>query len=69
MPRTAFSLVNVDDKNGLFMLQNTASKKYTYALKTYADYRAQILENQFNGQLLKIDGDEVWSKLIGDFNV
>ena len=50
------------------MLQNTKARKFTYALKSYADYRAQILENQFNGQLLKIDGDEVWSKLIGDFN-
>lgn len=68
LPRTAFSLVNVDDKNGLFMLQNTASKKYTYALKTYANYRAQILENQLNGLLLKINDNEVWSKLIGNFN-
>jgi len=68
LPRTAFSLVNVDDKNGLFMLQNTASKKYTYALKTYADYRARILENQLNGLLLNINDNEVWSKLIGNFN-
>ncbi|MFT5217440.1 MAG: UDP-N-acetylmuramoyl-L-alanyl-D-glutamate--2,6-diaminopimelate ligase [Glaciecola sp.] len=68
LPRTAFSLVNVDDKNGLFMLQNTASKKHTYALKTYADYRAKILENQLNGLLLKINDNEVWSKLIGNFN-
>jgi UDP-N-acetylmuramoyl-L-alanyl-D-glutamate--2,6-diaminopimelate ligase len=68
LPRTAFSLVNVDDKNGLFMLQNTVSKKYTYALKTYANYRAQILENQLNGLLLKINDNEVWSKLIGNFN-
>jgi UDP-N-acetylmuramoyl-L-alanyl-D-glutamate--2,6-diaminopimelate ligase len=68
LPRTAFSFVNVDDKNGLFMLQNTASKKYTYALKTYADYRAQILENQLNGLLLKINDNELWSKLIGNFN-
>jgi UDP-N-acetylmuramoyl-L-alanyl-D-glutamate--2,6-diaminopimelate ligase len=50
------------------MLQNTKAKKYTYALKSYADYRAQILENQFNGQLLKIDGNELWSRLIGGFN-
>jgi UDP-N-acetylmuramoyl-L-alanyl-D-glutamate--2,6-diaminopimelate ligase len=68
LPRTAFSLVNVDDKNGLFMLQNTASKKHTYALKIYADYRAKILENQLNGLLLKINDNEVWSKLIGNFN-
>ncbi|WP_165747762.1 UDP-N-acetylmuramoyl-L-alanyl-D-glutamate--2,6-diaminopimelate ligase [Cellulophaga sp. Z1A5H] len=68
LPKKAFVLTNVDDKNGLVMLQNTKARKYTYALKTYADYKAQILENQFNGQLLKIDGSEVWSKLIGDFN-
>ena len=50
------------------MLQNTISKKFTYALKSYADYRAQILENQLNGLLLKINENEVWSKLIGNFN-
>jgi len=68
LPKTAFALVNIDDKNGLVMLQNTKAKKYTYALQTFADYRAQILEKQFNGQLLKIDENELWSKLIGDFN-
>ncbi len=68
LPKSAFALTNIDDKNGLVMLQNTKARKFTYALKSYADYRAQILENQFNGQLLKIDGDEVWSRLIGDFN-
>lgn len=68
LPKSAFSLVNIDDKNGLVMLQNTASKKYTYALKSYADYRAQILENQLNGLFLKINNQEVWTKLIGNFN-
>ena len=68
LPKKAFALTNIDDKNGLVMLQNTKARKFTYALKSYADYRAQILENQFNGQLLKIDGDEVWCNLIGDFN-
>lgn len=68
LSKRAFALSNTDDRNGLIMLQNTKAKKYTYALKSYADYRAQILENQFDGQLLKIDGNEVWSKLIGDFN-
>jgi UDP-N-acetylmuramoyl-L-alanyl-D-glutamate--2,6-diaminopimelate ligase len=68
LPKTAFALVNIDDKNGLVMLQNTKAKKYTYALKSFADYRAQILEKQFNGQLLKVDDSELWSRLIGDFN-
>lgn len=68
LTKNAFALTNVDDKNGLVMLQNTKARKNTYALKTYADYRAQILENQFDGQLLKINNNELWSKLIGHFN-
>ncbi|MCO4820774.1 MAG: UDP-N-acetylmuramoyl-L-alanyl-D-glutamate--2,6-diaminopimelate ligase [Flavobacteriaceae bacterium] len=68
LPKSAFALVNIDDKNGLVMLQNTVAKKHTYALKNYADYRAQILENQLNGLLLKINDNDVWSKLIGNFN-
>ena len=68
LPKTAFAITNVDDKNGLLMLQNTVAKKYTYALKSYANYRAQILENQFEGLMLKINDNEVWSKLIGAFN-
>jgi len=68
LPRTAFALTNSDDKNGKVMLQNTEAKKYTYALKTIADYKAQILENQFNGLLLKINDQELWVKLIGNFN-
>ncbi|MFC4723372.1 UDP-N-acetylmuramoyl-L-alanyl-D-glutamate--2,6-diaminopimelate ligase [Geojedonia litorea] len=68
LPRQAFALVNIDDKNGLVMLQNTAARKYTYALKSYADYKAQILENQFGGLLLKINESEVWTRLIGSFN-
>jgi UDP-N-acetylmuramoyl-L-alanyl-D-glutamate--2,6-diaminopimelate ligase len=68
LPKSGFALVNVDDKNGLVMLQNTKAKKYKYALKSYADYKAQILENQFTGLLLKIDNQELWVKLIGNFN-
>ncbi|MEM6719681.1 MAG: UDP-N-acetylmuramoyl-L-alanyl-D-glutamate--2,6-diaminopimelate ligase [Bacteroidota bacterium] len=68
LPKDAFCLVNIDDKNGLIMMQNTKAKKYTYALKTYADYRAQILENRLAGLLLKINDNEVWTKLIGSFN-
>ena len=68
LTKDAFALVNIDDKNGLVMLQNTKAKKYTYALKTYADYKAQILENQLTGLLLKINNNEVWTRLIGNFN-
>ena len=68
LPKTAFALSNIDDKNGMIMLQNTSARKLTYALKTYADYKAQILENQLSGLLLKINNNEVWTKLIGTFN-
>ncbi|SDZ93697.1 UDP-N-acetylmuramoylalanyl-D-glutamate--2,6-diaminopimelate ligase [Flavobacterium gillisiae] len=68
LPKNAFVLTNVDDKNGAVMLQNTVANKRTYALKSYADYKAQILENQLSGLLLKIEGNEVWVKLIGTFN-
>ncbi len=68
LPKTAFALTNIDDKNGMVMLQNTAARKLTYALKTYADYKAQILENQLSGLLLKINNNEVWVRLIGTFN-
>lgn len=68
LPKTAFALTNIDDKNGEIMLQNTKAKKVSYALKSYADYRAQILENQFSGLLLKVNDNELWTKLIGSFN-
>jgi UDP-N-acetylmuramoyl-L-alanyl-D-glutamate--2,6-diaminopimelate ligase len=68
LSKTAFALTNSDDKNGSVMLQNTNARKRTYALKTYADYKALILENQISGLLLKINGDELWTRLIGTFN-
>ncbi|MCO6162319.1 UDP-N-acetylmuramoyl-L-alanyl-D-glutamate--2,6-diaminopimelate ligase [Flavobacterium sp. NRK F7] len=68
LPKTAFAISNIDDKNGAIMFQNTKAKKITYALKSYADYKAQILENQFTGLLMKINTNEVWTKLIGSFN-
>ena len=68
LPKTAFALSNIDDKNGPVMLQNTNARKLTYALKTYSDYKAQILENQLSGLLLRINDNEVWVRLIGTFN-
>jgi UDP-N-acetylmuramoyl-L-alanyl-D-glutamate--2,6-diaminopimelate ligase len=68
LPRRAFALINLDDKNGAVMLQNTKARKIGYALKTYTDYRAQVMENQFGGLLLKINEHEVWSKMVGQFN-
>ncbi len=64
----AFALVNKDDKHWSKMLEGTKAKKMTYALKSMADYRAKVLENQFHGMLLQINKVDVWVKLIGDFN-
>jgi UDP-N-acetylmuramoyl-L-alanyl-D-glutamate--2,6-diaminopimelate ligase len=68
LPKTAFAITNIDDRNGQIMLQNTKAKTFSYALKSYADYRTQILENHFKGLLLKINDNEIWFKLIGSFN-
>ncbi len=68
LPSSAFALTNADDKNGPVMLQNTKARKFTYALKSFADYKAQILENNFTGLLLKIEDRELWTRLIGNFN-
>lgn len=69
LPKSAFALTNIDDKNGNFMLQNTKANKKTYALKTLADYKVRILEKQLSGTLISVDGTEVWTKLIGVFNI
>ncbi|MCZ8168162.1 UDP-N-acetylmuramoylalanyl-D-glutamate--2,6-diaminopimelate ligase [Flavobacterium fontis] len=68
LPKTAFALINTDDKNGAVMVQNTGARTLSYALKSMADYKAQVLENQLSGLLLKINEQEVWVKLIGSFN-
>lgn len=68
LPKSAFALINIDDKNGEFMLQNTKAQQKSYALKTMADFRAKVLEKMLSGSLLTIDGVEVWTKLIGVFN-
>ncbi len=68
LPKTAFALVNIDDKNGEVMLQNTKAKKYTYSLKNPSDFKTKILEKHFNGMLLSINNTEVWTRFIGKFN-
>lgn len=65
---SAFALTNKDDANGDVMLQNTKAVKKTYSLRSMADYKCKVVENQFSGLLLNIDNQEVWSKLIGSFN-
>ncbi len=64
----AFALTNKDDRNGSVMLQNTKAKKYSYGLKSIADFKCRVIENHLNGLLLNIDNQEVWVKLIGSFN-
>lgn len=68
LPSDAFALTNIDDKNGRIMLQNTGATKKTYGLKSDADFKCRILENQFEGLQLIIDGQELWCNLIGKFN-
>ncbi|MGB1205818.1 MAG: UDP-N-acetylmuramoyl-L-alanyl-D-glutamate--2,6-diaminopimelate ligase [Chitinophagales bacterium] len=68
LPKTAFALVNLDDKQGKIMLQNTKAARNTYALKKMADFKAKILSNDFSGLSLNIDEKEVHSLLIGEFN-
>ncbi|MGI4751766.1 MAG: UDP-N-acetylmuramoyl-L-alanyl-D-glutamate--2,6-diaminopimelate ligase [Janthinobacterium lividum] len=68
LPDTAFALTNLDDRNGRVMLQNTKAIQKTYGLKSMADFKAKIIENQFGGLLLNIDQQEVWFKLVGSFN-
>ena len=67
--KEAFALTNVDDKNGLVMLQNTRAEKYSYALRSSADYRAEILEQYPYGTQVCIDGREVLVRLVGEFNI
>jgi UDP-N-acetylmuramoyl-L-alanyl-D-glutamate--2,6-diaminopimelate ligase len=64
----AFALTNKDDKNGMVMLQNTKAPRYTYALQSPSDFKAKIIESDFNGMLINIDGEEAWFKLVGHFN-
>ena len=68
LPETAFALTNLDDKNGAVMLQNTRAKKLSYALKHDADFKGVVMESHFDGMLLKINGTEVFTLLVGGFN-
>ncbi len=65
----AFAVTNKDDKNGFVMTQNCKAAVYTYSTRAMADYRAQILEEGFDGMLLQLDGQEVFVPLVGRFNV
>jgi UDP-N-acetylmuramoyl-L-alanyl-D-glutamate--2,6-diaminopimelate ligase len=68
LPSSAFAITNIDDKRGSVMLQNTVAKKYTYSLRTVADFKGKILENTLTGLLMTINEQEVHFRLIGEFN-
>lgn len=68
LSKTSYAITNLDDKRGEVMLQNTKAAKLTYSLRRPADFKAKILENHFDGLLLDIDNEEVWCKMVGEFN-
>ncbi len=68
LPATAFAITNLDDKRGEVMLQNTAARKYSYSLRTMADFKGKILENSLTGLVMTINEQEVYFRLIGEFN-
>ena len=68
LPKGAFALTNADDRNGAVMVQNTAAAVSTYSLREMADFRCRILEMHLDGMLLRIDGQELWTGLLGRFN-
>ena len=69
LPKSAFAVTNADDRNGLYMVQNTAAGVKTYSLRSMADFRARILEESFDGMFLEMNGQEVCVQFIGRFNV
>ena len=68
LPEDAFAITNIDDRNGLVMTQNTRAKVVTYSCRSLADHTCRILEQSFDGMLLRLDGVETWCRLIGEHN-
>lgn len=68
MPKDAFALTNVDDRNGMVMVQNCPGRVHTYSLNKMADFRCKVVEDTFQGLQLEINGKEVWTRLVGRFN-
>ena len=69
LPKGAFAVTNADDKNGMFMVQNTKATVKTYSIRSMADFKARIVECHFEGMYLEVDGHEVGVQFIGKFNV
>jgi UDP-N-acetylmuramoyl-L-alanyl-D-glutamate--2,6-diaminopimelate ligase len=68
LPENTFALVNADDRNGLVMIQNCKAHHYTFSVRSRADYSCRIVEQGFEGMQLRIQGKEVWTRFVGDFN-
>lgn len=68
LPASAFAISNLDDKRGAVMLQNTAARKYYYSLKTMAEFKGKILDNSMTGLHMMVNDQEVFFRLIGEFN-
>lgn len=68
LPKEAFALVNKDDKNGMFMLQNSKAEKFTYSFQSLADFKGKILESHFDGTLMTVNDIEVITQFVGRFN-
>ena len=68
LPADAYAITNIDDRNGLVMVQNTKAEIVTYSVRSIADHTCRVMEQSFEGMLLKIDGIEAWSALIGLHN-
>jgi UDP-N-acetylmuramoyl-L-alanyl-D-glutamate--2,6-diaminopimelate ligase len=68
LPKTSFALTNVDDRNGMVMLQNCSGIVKTYGLKNPCDFKTKIIESHFDGMLININGADIWTRFLGDFN-
>ena len=68
LPASAVAVTNVDDRHGLVMTQNTAARVVTYSCRSVADHTCRVIEESFGGMLMRIDGTEVWTRLIGAHN-
>ena len=68
LSKNAFAVTNIDDRNGLVMLQNTKARKVTFSNQSMADFRCKVLENHIDGMLLNLDGQEIWTRFVGKFN-
>ena len=68
LPKGAVAIVNADDRNGMVMVQNTEAGVVSYSLRRAADHSARIVEQSMEGMLLRLDGTEVWTRLIGEHN-